>query len=110
MATKVAEELLEVFTWVGLYHEILKDQGMNFMSCVFEEACKTLGIKLLRSLMYYPQTDGLVQPHIISIIRKFVTDNTWRWERLLPPVLFTVSEALQASVAFSPFKLLYEES
>lgn len=31
-AQKLAEELLNVFTWVGLLKEILTDQGTNFMS------------------------------------------------------------------------------
>ncbi|KYO47445.1 hypothetical protein Y1Q_0001239 [Alligator mississippiensis] len=60
-APKVAEELLKWIAWVGIPQEILTDQGTNFMSGVMKAFCKTLGITQLRTSVYHPQTNGLVE-------------------------------------------------
>lgn len=58
---KVAEELLNIFTYMGLPKEMLIDQGSNFMAQVFKEACAMLTIWHLRTSIYHSQTNGLVK-------------------------------------------------
>lgn len=57
----IAKELFKMFTRTGIPKEILTDQGTPFMSKVTKELCKLLKIKHLRTSVYHPQTDGLVE-------------------------------------------------
>ena len=45
----------------GALARLLSDRGASFMSSVIEEMCKILGIKLLQTTPYHPQTYGLVK-------------------------------------------------
>lgn len=56
---KAAEELLKIFTYVGLPRERLIDQGSNFMTRIFKEICAMLKIWHLQISVYHPQLDGL---------------------------------------------------
>ena len=46
-ASRISEELMTLFSRVGIPLEVLTDQGTNFQSELFEEVCKFLGIKKL---------------------------------------------------------------
>ena len=60
-ATKIAKELVNLFSHVGVPDEIPRDQGSNFMSSLLEEIHQLLHIKRIRSISYHPQTDGVVE-------------------------------------------------
>ena len=60
-AEHVAEELVKLFTRVGVPAEILTDQGSNFMSQLLVEVYNLLHIIPIRTSPYRPQTDGLVE-------------------------------------------------
>ena len=109
-AEQVAEELVRIFSRVGLPQEILTDQGANFMSQLLAEMYKFLRIKPIRTSPYHPQTDGLVERFnqtLKAMIRKMTISEGRNWDKLLPYVLFAYREVPQASTGFSPFELLY---
>ncbi len=90
--------------------EILTDQGTAFMSRMLSELYELLGIKSIRTSVYHPQTDGLVERFnrtLKSIVSKFVIEDAKNWDKLLEPLLFAVQGVPQASTGFSPFELLY---
>ena len=60
-ATTVAEQLITLFSHVGIPHEILTDQGSNFQSQLLRELYQLLHIEALCTSPYHPQTDGLVE-------------------------------------------------
>lgn len=60
-AERVAEELVKIFSWVGIPREILTDQGNNFTSHLLTEIYHLLHIHPIRTTPYHPQTDGLVE-------------------------------------------------
>ncbi len=108
-AKNVAEALFSMISRVGIPKEILTDQGTAFMSRTIRELYGLLGIKSVRTSVYHPQTDGLVERFnrtLKTMIRKFVHEDTKNWE-WLEPLLFAVREVPQASTGFSPFELLY---
>uniref|UniRef100_A0A9J8AJ78 Gypsy retrotransposon integrase-like protein 1 n=1 Tax=Cyprinus carpio carpio TaxID=630221 RepID=A0A9J8AJ78_CYPCA len=109
-AKSVADALFRLISRVGILKEILTDQGTAFMSRTFSELYELLGIKALRTSVYHPQTDGLVERFnctLKTMIRKFVQEDAKNWDRWLEPLLFAVCEVPQASTGFSPFELLY---
>ena len=80
------------------------------MSRTLRELYGLLGIKSVRTSVYHPQTDGLVERFnrtLKSMIRKFVQEDAKNWDKWLEPLLFAVREVPQASTGFSPFELLY---
>ncbi|XP_077936125.1 uncharacterized protein LOC144383152 [Gasterosteus aculeatus] len=109
-AKSVAQALFQVISRVGIPKEILTDQGTSFMSRTLRELYGLLGTKSIRTSVYHPQTDGLVErmnKTLKSMIRKFISDDERNWDHWLDPLLFAVREVPQASTGFSPFELLF---
>ncbi len=80
------------------------------MSRTLKELYELLGIKSIRTSVYHPQTDGLVERFnrtLKNMVRKFVKEDAKNWDKWLEPLLFAVREVPQASTGFSPFELLY---
>ncbi|MBN3271675.1 UN93A protein, partial [Polyodon spathula] len=64
----------------------------------------------IRTSVYQPQTDGLVEHFnktLKQMLRRFVNQEQKHWALLLPYLLFAVREVLQSWTGFSPFELLY---
>ena len=109
-AETIAEELVKLFSRVGIPKEILTDQGSNFVSQLLTEIYRLLHIHPIRTTPYHPQTDGLVERFnktLKSLLRKAAVDVGKDWDKLLPYLLFAYREVPQASTGFSPFELLY---
>ena len=109
-AKTIAKELFQVFSRVGLPKEVLTDQGTPFMSRVTKELCKLLKVTQLRTSVYHPQTDGLVERFnktLKQMLRRVVDKDGKNWDYLLPYLMFAIREVPQSSTGFSPFELLY---
>ena len=106
-AETIAEELITIFSRVGIPREILTDQGTNFQSQLLRELYRMLHIEALRTTPYHPETDGLVERFnqtLKSMLRKTAAQEGKDWDKLIPFVLFAYREVPQES---SPFELLY---
>nr|XP_014352698.1 PREDICTED: uncharacterized protein LOC106706359 [Latimeria chalumnae] len=109
-ATNVATALFSLISRVGILKEILTDQGTPFMSKVMQHLCTLLRIKTLRTSIYHPQTDGLVERFnqtLKQMLKRVVRQDGRDWDLLLPYLLFAFREVPQASTGFSPFELLH---
>ena len=109
-AEHVAEELVKLFTRVGVPAEVLTDQGSNFMSQLLREVYHLLRIAPIRTSPYHPQTDGLVERFnqtLKVMLKKAASEDGKDWDRLIPYLLFAYREVPQSSTGFSPFELLY---
>ena len=109
-AGHVAEELMVLFSRVGVPKEIQMDQSSNFTSQLLKEVYWLVSIKPIRTSPYHPQTDGLVERFsqmLKAILRRTVTDEGKDWDKLIPYVLFAYREVPQSSTGFSPFELVY---
>lgn len=60
-AESVANELVKLFSCVGIPREILTDQGTAIMSQCIQQLCGSLKIHSIRTSVYHPQCDGLVE-------------------------------------------------
>ena len=106
----IAKELFLLYSRVGIVEEILTDQGTCFMSQVMREMCRLLHVTQLRTSVYHPQTDGLVERFnktLKSMLRKLIEVDGKDWDQLLPYLMFAVREVPQSSTGFAPFELLY---
>ena len=58
---RVAKELVNLFSHMGVLGEILTDQGTNFMSSLLEEIYCLLHIKRISTTPYHLQTDRIIE-------------------------------------------------
>ncbi len=103
-AKSVAEALFSMISRVGIPKEILTDQGTVFMSRTIRELYELLGIKSVRTSVYHPQTDGLVERFnrtLKTMIRKFVHEDAKNWDKWLEPLLFAGRRSAQPAVSFT---------
>ncbi|XP_042247194.1 uncharacterized protein LOC121882816 [Thunnus maccoyii] len=108
-APAVLRCLAQLFSRVGVPDEIITDQGTNFTSRLLQLFHRQLGIAVIKTTPYHPQTDGLVERFnqtLKKMLQKFVADTGRDWDQWLP-FLFAYREVPQASTGFSPFELLY---
>ena len=106
----VAEQLMEPFSRHRVPKEILTDQGTNLMSQLLQELYKMLGVKLVRTTPYHPQTDRLVERFnqtLKQMLRKMIDEEGRDWDKLVPYILFAYREVPQSSTEFSPFEMVY---
>lgn len=106
----VAEELVMVFSRVGIPEKILTDCGSNFTSRLMEKLYQLLGIKSITTSPYHPQTDGMVKRFNATLkhmLRKLLQKFDSQWDKALSYLLFAYQEVPQAATGFSPFELLY---
>ncbi len=92
---------------VEIPKEILTDRGTAFISRTICELYELLGIKSVRTSVYHPQTDGLVERFnrtLKTMIWKLIHEDAKNWDRWLEPLLFAVREVPQASTGFSPIQ------
>ncbi|KAL1251468.1 hypothetical protein QQF64_019264 [Cirrhinus molitorella] len=109
-AKAIAQELFLLASRVGIPKEILTDQGTPFMSRLMADLCRLLGVKQLRTTVYHPQTDGLVERFnqtLKQMLRRVAAEDRRDWDLMLPYVLFGIREVSQASTGFTPFELLF---
>uniref|UniRef100_A0A8C1YTF7 Gypsy retrotransposon integrase-like protein 1 n=1 Tax=Cyprinus carpio TaxID=7962 RepID=A0A8C1YTF7_CYPCA len=109
-AKSIAQELFLLASRVGLPSEILTDQGTPFMSRLMADLCRLLRVKQLRTTVYHPQTDGLVERFnqtLKQILRRVAAEDKRDWDLMIPYVLFGIREVPQASTGFTPFELLF---
>nr|XP_055032771.1 uncharacterized protein LOC129421341 [Misgurnus anguillicaudatus] len=106
----IAQELFLLCSRVGIPSQILTDQGTPFMSRMMADLCKLLKVQQLRTTVYHPQTDGLVERFnqtLKQMLRRVAAEDKRDWDKMLPYVLFGVREVPQASTGFTPFELLF---
>ncbi|KAL0148983.1 hypothetical protein M9458_055787 [Cirrhinus mrigala] len=84
--------------------------GTPFMSRLMADLCRLLRVKQLRTTVYHPQTDGLVERFnqtLKQMLRRVAAEDRRDWDLMIPYVMFGIREVPQASTGFTPFELLF---
>lgn len=91
--TGVARALLQLFSCIGIPKKILIDKGTSFTSSLLRQLRKLLQIKQLFTMIYHPQTDGLVERMNQTpkdLLRYAPRAFPHQWDRVLDPLLFAL--------------------
>ena len=94
----------------GVRKTIVSDRDVKFLSYFWKTLCAKLGIKLLFSSAYHPQTDGQteVTNRTLSIVlRVLIKKNIKEWEECLPIAEYTYNRARHSTTGKSPFEVVY---
>lgn len=68
-------------------------------------------ISHLQMDVYHPQTDGMVEQFnqmLKGMLQATIQGNPKDCDLMLDPLLFSITEAPQVSIGFSPIELVYE--
>jgi len=109
-ATNIVKDLTKFFTLIGLPKSIQSDQGSNFMSGLFQQVMHQLGIKQYKSSTYHPESQGTLERFhqtLKNIIRTYCLENKKEWDAGIHLLLFAAREAVQESLGFSPFEMVF---
>ena len=109
-APTIVKSLIKFFTLVGLPRSVQSDQGSNFMSGLMQQIMFQLGIKQFKSTAYHPESQGALERFhqtLKNMLRAYCTEYDKDWDEGVHLVLFAAREAVQESLGFSPFELLF---
>ena len=82
-ALVVAEKLIERFARYGIPKEILTDQDINFTSQLLQSLYELLGVKAIKTSLYHPQTDELVEHFnqmLKSMLKRVLAEESHSWD------------------------------
>ena len=109
-APKIVDSLVKFFTFVGLPRSVQSDQGSNFMSGLMQQTMYQLGVRQCKSSAYHPESQGALgrfHQTLKNMIRAYCTENSDDWDQGIHLLLFAAREAIQESLGFSPFELVF---
>ena len=89
---------------------IQSDQGSNFMSGLMQQVLHELGVQQLKSSAYHPESQGAIERFhqtLKNMIRVYCFEYQAEWDQSVHMLPFTVREAVQDSLEFSPFELVF---
>ena len=92
----------------GLPNSVVSDRGPQFVAIFTKELYRLLGIKMVASTAWHPQTDGQterVNQELDQYLRVFVNERQNDWHDLLPLAEFQHNNHIHASTQHSPFLL-----
>ena len=104
-----AEELVNIFSRIGIPQEILSDRGSQFVSDLMREISRLLSVRQLQTTPYHAQCNGFVERWngtLRRMIQKMAAEKPSDWDRYIPALLFSYREVAQSSLVFSPFELV----
>ncbi|XP_071791644.1 uncharacterized protein [Asterias amurensis] len=107
---RVAEALFEIFSRMGVPHEILSDMGSQFTADLMKEVGRLMSLKQLHTTPYHPICNGLVEKFngtLKRMLRRMCNERPRDWDRYIPALLFAYRESPQESLGYSPFQLIY---
>ena len=94
----------------GLPKTIVSDRDIKFLSYIWKTLCAKLGIKLLFSMVYHPQTNGqteVTNRTLSALLRVLIKKNIKEWEECLPITEFAYNRARHSTTGKSPFEAVY---
>lgn len=108
-ASELAWEFVKAIVRLhGLPDSIVSDRDPKFTSKFWKETHRIIGIKLLMSTSFHPQTDGASERAIRTVeqvLRAVVADDQMDWVDRLPMVEFAINASTSKSTGFAPFEL-----
>ena len=109
-AETVVNWLIDLTSRVGVPQGILMDNGTNFVSKVVKQFFQTTGVHQIRTSLYHPETDGMVERFnstLKRLLRNLTQNDKVEWDKCLLFVLWAYRGTVHATTGFSPYKLLF---
>lgn len=98
-----------VFRKYGLAEDTVSDQGLQFISYVWEAFCRLMGVIVSLSSGYHPQTNGQTECKIQELgryLRAYCCDDQHSWSCLLPWAEYAENSLCQDTTGPTPFQCI----
>ena len=110
-AQEVAKSFLDhIYKFHGLPATILTDRDKIFTSLFWRELFKHLGVKLLLSTAYHPQTDGQIErvnQCLETYLRCITMHCPRKWHQWMSTTQWWYNSSFHSTINMSPFQALY---
>jgi transposase InsO family protein len=93
----------------GCPRALLTDRGSNFISQLFQEVCRLLGVNKIFTTAYHAQTDGppeRLNRFIVNALYSLVADDQTNWNEFLPAIAMAYTTCVIEGLGFSPFEMI----
>ena len=102
---------MDLIDW-GLPGELITDRDLKFLSKFWTALFAKLGVKLLYSIAYHPQTDGSSERtnQIVEIALRFFVhamEDASRWPEVLPHIQSLLNNTSSSTTGKTPNKIAY---
>ena len=74
-AARIMEELVKLFSTLGIPEALHSDQGQNFESTILKDTLEAFGVRKSRTTAYHPQGNGMVERLNRSLLQYMLTKN-----------------------------------
>ena len=109
-ADKVADEMIKLFSRLGLPRVIRSDLWSSFKSELLTKFVSELGVNPCFSTSYHHQSLSSAERYIGTLknmLRKFVSDDPRSWDKMIDLLMFAYREVPCVTTGFSSFELMY---
>ena len=99
-----------VYSRFGLPDNIISDRGPQFASDLFQELCKSLGMRSSLTTAFHPQSNGGTERanrEIQLYLSVFCINNPSSWSKALKKAEFVYNNRPHADRQQTPFELMY---
>jgi hypothetical protein len=89
---------------------IVSDRDTKFLSYFWKTLWAKLGMKLLFSITWHPQTDGqmeVVNRALSTLLRSLIKKNLREWEECLPHIEFAYNRAVHSTTNKCLFEVVH---
>jgi hypothetical protein len=94
----------------GIPQTITTDEGLVFISDEFKKFTADMGIKLIRSSLYYAQANGQAEAYnqsLIKLIKRKIDEHPRRWHEVLSEALWAYRVSCHGATRTSPYHRVY---
>jgi len=111
-AITAAEALLQHIGRYGVPHQILSDNGSQYVNELITEFTKLIGTEHVRTLAYSKQENAIVeriQKESLRHLRAIVFDENivHKWSKCIPYIQRIINSSVESSIGTTPATLLY---
>jgi hypothetical protein len=107
-ATQLSIYMREVVRLHGLPSLIVSDRDPKFMSKWWCELHRIMGMELLMSMSFHPQTDGITERanrSIGQIFRAIIDPDQRDWVEKSPLIKFVINSSINSATELAPFEI-----
>jgi len=109
-ASTIARAFVEAWVFVyGPPRTLLSDNGKQFISKLFQDSCRVLGISNKYTTTYHPQANGQVERFnrtLASMLRNYVAEDQMHWDEYLPALSYAYNRCIHRATNTTPFDLI----
>ncbi len=107
-ATTVARILVHKYICrFGVPEHLYTDQGRNFEAELIKGICTLLDIEKTRTTLYHPQSDGMINRTLLSMLSTAVDQDQKSWDLQLPVLMLAYRTSMQETTRATPFFLMF---